>query len=311
MSGKRNKNPLPGTGDGIVLKEPLSTVCHRGSYLPGDTFGRNIETKYQIISMRITTSQLLFLQTARETGQTVPTAVVQRSQDHLHLDIRAAAELRMQVINAVTEHISSTVSYCPSYQDMVFYRFLLDRRQHSHTANYNENVLIRNEAAGVLFFRLIQEAYLAAKRGGRAGISYWMKDIGFAGDFAVTEEEDKDNRDSYLLRRFETEVLSYLRRQQEVIQDEAEVTRSFHSEELYHLRREAEVLKETGIYQQQEESLREQHMLKLREEVLKRSTAEVHRAVEDQVVQRLDSLSDKVYGKLEKRMENEKKRRGI
>lgn len=272
----------------VIVREPLTTVLEKGRFLTDNRVGQIVESRYRFFTMRITAVQMIYLRTAKKQLPAV-TQIIKERSDTVFVDIHAMADLKMELTNEVAQQLLLHSEFRPTYQEMVFYQTLLGGTGYRVPGVVREERLLEHEAVQSLLLKLLQEAYFTVKSGGRKGLYYWMKSKGAAGSPPIPEWGEGEWKDRYEVRRFQSEMLSHLNRQQEFLEKVEKKEQVFYSQELYFLKKETEVYKETAL----------------------REAQEIQKNITFPTAQRMNELADTVYERLEKQMENEKKRRGM
>lgn len=281
-TGRKLRTLIP-----VKVRKPLTAAFAMGRLLTDNRFGQTVEARYRFFTMRITAAQMIFLCTANKRLPAV-TQIIKERSDKVNVDIHTLAKLKVELTNEVAGQLLARTDYRPTYQEMLFFQTLLGGRSSREYNSLKMEAAAESEAVKRLLLQLLQEAYFSVKRGGRKGIYHWLMSRGAAG-VSFEADEVQEFSDRYEARRFESEVLYHLKRREEAAERLEKREQMFYSQELYFLKKETEVYQERAVQESQE----------TRNSIMYQSS------------QRLDTLADTVYEKLEKRMDNERKRRGM
>ncbi len=134
-----------------------------------------------------------------------------------------------------------------------------------------------------LFSGLVEEIYLSYQKGGTRGIKGWLSQNIPGMFFSSASQEERP--DSYR-RRYETE-LYFLRKQTQ------------------------ETLEKLLKKERPDEAGLRLELNRIRQEVTEKNKKEIRQEVYRQIGYQLEGLPEKVYGRMERRLEDEKKRRGM
>lgn len=243
---------------------------------------RELEQKYGWLKIRIQTALIIFRSlNPAEVNPSVK--IIRESAAGPRIDIRTDASFRMEVINLFKQQALTHKDFRPSYQDMVllFSMMRLNSREDEFpisTASQITKKDIKN-----MFLKMMEQAYISYLQGGRQGLKSFIMYQDTSHVLKLPGEQEL--QPAYLPQRYryERETLIYSLKEQESIQKEIEV----------------------------QKITQNQMLERFQKKMVENNQKDVKRIVEQQVNQWAGGLSEKVYQKLEKKLENERKRRGF
>ncbi len=267
----------------ILLWQPgIRAVCMSEAVILNDSLYREMKSKYGWFTVRIRTASILF-------RNLIPLAVnssvkiAKESSGGMKYDIRADASFRMEVINQFKQLIFSQGGYHLSYQDMVVIFSILRQNYRGYEPSIPASLAITKKDIKNMFLKMMEQAYISYLQGGRKGLKTWMM---YQDTSYVLKIPDEDKIHPVYLGqtyRYEKEKLIYNFKEQERMQKELETQRIYQSQVL-----------ET-----------------FQKKMVENNRKDMERIVERQVNQWAGGLSEKVYQKMEKKLDNERKRRGF